>query len=78
MKFIELLGKIFGNKATRDLKAIQPLVDQVLEIYPQIQALSHDELRAKTEEIKNQVQHSADDLREQIASLTAEIQETEI
>ena len=78
MKFIELLGKIFGNKATRDLKAIQPLVDQVLEIYPQIQALSHDELRAKTEEIKNQVQHSADDLREQIASLKAKIEETEI
>ncbi len=78
MSFINFLSKIFGNKASRDLKAIQPLVAQVTEIYPQIQALSHDELRAKTEEIKNQVQHSADDLRQQIAELKAKIEQTDI
>ena len=78
MKLVNILSKIFGNKASRDLKAIQPLVKQVLEVYPQIQALSNDELRAKTQEIKNQVQHSADDLKEQISALKAKIEETEI
>ncbi|MBQ0021532.1 MAG: preprotein translocase subunit SecA [Bacteroidales bacterium] len=78
MSFINFLSKIFGNKASRDLKAIQPLVNQVLEVFPQIQALSNDELRAKTEEIKNQVQHSADDIRENINALKAQIEETEI
>ncbi len=78
MSLINFLSKIFGNKASRDLKAIQPLVTMVTEIYPQIQALSNDELRAKTLEIKNQVQHAADDLRKQIADIKAKIEQTEI
>ena len=78
MSLVSVLSKIFGNKKSRDLKAIQPLVDEVLQVYPQIQALSNDELRAKTQEIKNQVQHSADDIRQQIAEVKAQIEKTEI
>ncbi|MCQ2223180.1 MAG: preprotein translocase subunit SecA [Bacteroidaceae bacterium] len=78
MSLVNILSKIFGNKKSRDLKAIQPLVNEVLQVYPQIQALSNDELRAKTQEIKEQVQHSADDIREQIAQVKAKIEETEI
>ena len=40
MNFIQLLRKLFGNKSDRDMKLIQPLVDEVLKIYPEIQALS--------------------------------------
>jgi len=78
MGLIDFLSKVFGNKASRDLKAIQPLVEEVKAIYPQIQALSHDELRAKTQEIKRQVQESPADLRQQIAELKAKIEQTEI
>ena len=78
MGFIDFLSKVFGNKASRDLKAIQPLVEEVKAIYPQIQALSNDELRAKTEEIKKQVQDAPADLRQQIAELKAKIEQTEI
>ena len=78
MGLIDFLSKVFGNKASRDLKAIQPLVEEVKRIYPQIQALSHDELRAKTEEIKKQVQESPAELRQQIAELKAKIEQTEI
>jgi len=78
MGFIDFLSKVFGNKVSRDLKAIQPLVEEVKAIYPQIQALSNDELRAKTEEIKKQVQDAPADLRQQIAELKAKIEQTEI
>ena len=78
MRFIDILSSIFGNKASRDMKAIQPLVDQVKAIYPEIQALSNDELRAKSQEIKNQVQAAPAALRQQIADLKAKIEETEI
>ena len=78
MKFIDFLSSIFGNKAQRDMKAIQPLVEQVKAVYPEIQALSNDELRARSQEIKNQVQQAPAELRQQIADLKAKIEQTEI
>ena len=54
MKFIDFLSSIFGNKAQRDMKAIQPLVNQVKAVYPEIQALSNDELRARSQQIREQ------------------------
>ena len=78
MKIINFLSKIFGNKAQRDLKAIQPLVEMVKAVYPEIQALSNDELRAKTKEIQNLVQSSADDIKAQIAEVKKKIEETDI
>ena len=78
MDINNFLSKIFGNKATRDMKAIQPYVDKVKEIYATFAALSNDELRAKTKEIQTKVQHSADDLKEKIADLKAKIEKTPI
>ena len=78
MKFIDFLSSIFGNKAQRDMKAIQPLVEKVKAIYPEIQSLTNDELRAKSQEIKNQVQQAPAGLRKQIDDLKAQIEETEI
>ena len=78
MKFIDFLSSIFGNKAQRDMKAIQPLVEQVKAVYPEIQALSHDQLRARAQEIRNQVQQAPADLRKQIDELKGKIEQTEI
>ena len=63
MSFISIISHLFGNKAQRDMKEIQPYVEQIKAQYEQVDKLSNDELRAKTQEIKNQVQHSADDIR---------------
>ena len=51
MGFNEFIGKLFGNKATRDMKEIKPWVDKVNAIYPEITKLSNYELRARTEEL---------------------------
>ena len=51
MDINKFLSKLFGNKSTRDMKLIQPLVEEVKKAYPAIQALSNDELRAKTQEV---------------------------
>ena len=50
MGFNEFIGKLFGNKATRDMKEIKPWVDKIKAVYPEIAKLSNDELRAKTKE----------------------------
>lgn len=49
MKFVE---KIFGTHSQRELKMIMPLVDKVESLRPSMQALSDEELRAKTQEYK--------------------------
>ena len=36
MGFNEFIGKLFGNKATRDMKEIKPWVDKVKAVYPEI------------------------------------------
>mgnify|MGYP006360105725 CR=1 FL=1 len=48
----EFLSKLFGNKAQRDIKQIQPYVDKVKEVYPTIQRLTNDELRNRTSQIR--------------------------
>ena len=78
MNFKTILEAFFGNKASRDRKAIMPLVEKIKEAYPAIQALSNDELRAKTKEIQSYVQNSANDLKNQIEELKAKIDETPI
>ena len=78
MNFNKLLKSLFGDKSTRDMKLIQPLVEKVKEAYPAIKALSNDELRAKTKEIQKYVQDSAKAEKEEIANLKATIENTPI
>ena len=78
MNFNSILSALFGNKSSRDIKKIQPLVDKVKAAYPAIQALSNDELRAKSKEIQANVQGSVKELRQQIDALKEKIEETSI
>jgi preprotein translocase subunit SecA len=49
---LTFLKKFFGTKSEKDIKSIQPLVDQALEIYPSLAKLSNDEIRAKVTSFK--------------------------
>jgi len=59
-----ILKKLFGTKNERELKSMQPLVERINSLEPEIQKLTDDGLRAKTEEFKSRVQggESLDDL----------------
>ncbi len=78
MNFNKFLKSLFGDKSSRDMKLIQPLVEKVKEAYPAIKALSNDELRAKTKEIQKYVQDSAKEEKAQIDELRAKIEDTPI
>jgi len=69
---------MFGNKSSRDMKLIQPLVETVKSVYPQIQALTNDQLREKTKQLQLQVQQSATEEKEKIEQLKATIEDTPI
>jgi preprotein translocase subunit SecA len=55
---LKFLSKIFGTKSDRDLKEIQPIVEQIKRAAEQIQGLSNDELRAKTAAFKARIQEA--------------------
>ena len=78
MNFNKFLQSLFGNKSSKDMKLIQPLVDKVKEAYPEIKALSNDELRARTKELQKYVQDSANEQKAKIAELKAKIEDTPI
>ena len=78
MGFNEFLSKIFGNKSTRDMKEIQPWVEKIKAVYPSIEKLSNDELRAKTQELKKLIHDSADEERAKIEELKASVETTEL
>ena len=76
MNFNKFLKSLFGDKSARDMKLIQPLVEEVKKVYPEIEVLSNDELRAKTKEIQKYVQDSAREKKEKIEELKATIEDT--
>ncbi len=78
MGFNEFISKIFGNKASRDMKEIQPWVEKVKAVYPEISKLSNDELRAKTQELKQIIKDSAVEENKKIEELKATIEDTEL
>ncbi len=51
-----LLGKVFGTKNERELKRLMPEVEAINVLEPQMQQLSDDQLRAKTDEFRQRVQ----------------------
>ena len=52
----QLLGKVFGTKNERVIKALMPKVQAINALEPQIQKLTDDELRAKTDEFRQRIQ----------------------
>ena len=78
MNFNKFLKSLFGDKSSRDMKLIQPIVEKVKAAYPEIQALSNDELRAKTKEIQKYVQESANEQKDKIKELKAQIEDLPI
>ncbi len=78
MNFNNFLQSLFGNKSSRDMKLIQPLVEEVKKAYPEIKALSNDELRARTKQLQQYVQDSAKEQKEKIEELKAKIEDTPI
>jgi preprotein translocase subunit SecA len=53
--FNKILGNLLGTKADRDLKEIQPMVDKILAVYPEIEKFSNDKLRERVWEIKKYI-----------------------
>ena len=78
MNFNKILKSLFGDKSSRDMKLIQPFVEQVKAVYPEVQKLDNDALRQRTKVLQQQVQDSAKMQKARIEELKATIENTPI
>ncbi|MEX0722140.1 MAG: preprotein translocase subunit SecA [Balneolaceae bacterium] len=65
----KVITKVFGSKSEKDIKKIQPVVDQIKSYEEQVKQLSDEELKGKTEEFKQKIKDAT-------ADVLAEVEET--
>ena len=78
MGFNDILSKLFGNKSQRDLREVQPYLTKIKETYPSIQALSNDELRARSESLKQKIREYTAVERAEIEKLKSNVEELDL
>ena len=78
MNLNKFLKSLFGDKSSRDMKLIQPLVEKVKAVSPEIEKLDNDALRQRTKTLQQQVQDSAKEQKARIDELKATIENTPI
>ena len=72
------IQKLFGNKADKDVKGLEPFVDKINTEFSKLQGLSNDELREKTTSFKKQVNDYLSEIDKKIADLKSEINNTSV
>lgn len=78
MGFNDILKKIFGNKAQRDLKEIEPYVIKTKNAYESVIKLSNDELRDLSNNLKQRIKDYVADEVNRIQELKNSVESTEI
>jgi len=74
MSFTDVFKKLFGTKADRDMKAIKPTLDKVLEAYKTIDSLSDDELRERCQGLKDRISAAIAADEKRVAEIKAELE----
>ncbi|MBP9997742.1 MAG: preprotein translocase subunit SecA [Bacteroidales bacterium] len=74
MAFANIIKAIFGSKADRDYKAVKPVLDKILAVYPEIDALSNDELRERSAFLKAKLREVEAPFEARIAEISSELE----
>lgn len=75
MAVAQILKKLFGSKADRDMKQLKPILDQIIAAYEPIDKLSNDELRAKTNELRSKLKECEAPFEKRIAEIKQKLDE---
>ena len=74
MALADVFRKIFGSKADRDLKQLQPILNKVLAAYADIDRLSDDELREKSASLRQIIRDRIATDENRMAEIKAELE----
>ncbi len=73
MALADVIKKIFGSKADRDYKAVKPTLQKILAVYPEIDALSNDDLRARSAALKQRLREVEAPFEDRMAQIREEL-----
>ncbi len=76
--FLNILGKLFGNKYDKDIKEIAPIVHEINKQCENLTSLTNDELRNKTTDLKKQINSFVEEERKQIEQLKEKTNSKEV
>lgn len=71
---LNLIKKVFGDKHTKDVKILSPIVDEINQEYEKIKSISNDELKSKTAEFKQKIQDYTIETRDKIEEIRKKLQ----
>ena len=73
-----LVKKVLGDPNEREVKRLQPFVDEINRLAPEFERMSDEDLRAETEAFRKQIAERVGDLRQELETARTEWQlETE-
>ena len=75
MSFSSFITKLFGNKSTRDLKEIEPIVRQIEALEPEVKALTIDQLRERISDIRADIKQAISQEQEENDRLRVEVED---
>ncbi len=73
-----IFKKFFGDKASRDLKEVMPILKKIQQVYLHIEKLTNDQLRDKTPEFKKKIADFVAEENQQIDQLRSKAESYEI
>ncbi len=74
MAIADILKKVFGSKSDRDMKQVKPILDKILAAYPAIDALSNDELRARSAALREKIALVEKPFEDRISEIKLELE----
>ncbi|HSH45755.1 MAG TPA: preprotein translocase subunit SecA, partial [Longimicrobiales bacterium] len=66
MAFQDMFKKLFGDRYAREVKKLQPIVDEINEIADRLQSVSEEELKGQTEKFRSLISERTASLREEL------------
>ena len=73
MAISNILKSIFGSKADRDYKSVKPILNKILAVYPEIDSLSNDDLRARSAALRERLRGVEAPFEERMAQIREEL-----
>ena len=73
--FTKSITKIFGTKSDKDIKAVMPYVDKTNEVFAQLQGISNDDLREKTNALRSEIATRLETIDKELSDLHQQVEE---
>ncbi len=70
--FKQLVNSLFGTQHDREIRKLDPLVEEINDEFERLESLSDEELRGQTDAFRARIQEATSELEEQLAKLREE------